>query len=86
MKVRELRELLSTASDDDEVILSKDAEGNGHSPLASAWPGIYVPDCTWSGDVYLRELTDEDRKQGYTEEDLYNGDDGRPAIVLIPTN
>jgi|WetSurMetagenome_2_1015567.scaffolds.fasta_scaffold513959_2 hypothetical protein len=86
MKVRELRELLAGVADDDEVVLSKDAEGNGYSPLAGGWSAIYVPDSTWSGDVYMRELSAEDREQGYTEEDLYDGADGQLAFVLSPTN
>lgn len=86
MKVRELRELLAGAGDDDEVVLAKDAEGNGYSPLAGGWAALYVPESTWSGDVYLRELDAEDREQGYTEEDLYDGEDGQLAFVLTPTN
>lgn len=34
MKVKELVELLQKANQDFEVILAKDSEGNGHSPLA----------------------------------------------------
>jgi hypothetical protein len=86
MTVGELRTLLLEASDDDVVVLSKDAEGNGHSPLASGWLGKYVPASTWSGDVYMRELTEEYREQGYTEEDLYDGSDGVLCFVLSPTN
>lgn len=81
MKVRELRELLVDAGDDDEVILSRDAEGNGYSPLDGGWKAIYVPR---SGNVYLRELDEEDRANGYTDEDLYHGSKGVPAFVLTP--
>lgn len=86
MKVKELRELLVDASDDDEVVLSKDAEGNGYSPLAGGCLAIYVPETMWSGDVYMRELTTEGRAAGYNEEDLYGGDDGVQALVLTPKN
>lgn len=88
MKVRELRALLETASDDDEVVLAKDAEGNGYSPLSGGWLATYVPEsrAPWSGEVYLRELDDEALESGYTEEDVYDGDDGIPALVLSPTN
>jgi hypothetical protein len=86
MTVRELRVLLANANDDDLVVLSKDAEGNGYSPLRGTWDAIYVPDSTYSGNVYMRELTTEDRVEGYTEEDLYEGDDGQPALVLTPVN
>lgn len=34
MKVKKLKELLQSMPDDFEVVLAKDAEGNGYSPLA----------------------------------------------------
>ena len=86
MKVKELIENLQMCDPEDEVILKKDAEGNGYSPLSSLYEGLYVPDSTWSGDVYLRELTKQDKKNGFTEEDLYSGYDGQNAIILEPEN
>jgi hypothetical protein len=86
MTVGELRTLLLEAADDDVVVLAKDAEGNGHSPLAGGWLCTYVPDSTWSGDVYMRDLTDDARKEGYTEEDVYEGSGGVAGFVLSPTN
>lgn len=45
----------------------------------------YVPDSTWGGEVYIRgPLTDDDVADGYSEEDLYDGTDGRLAVVLTP--
>lgn len=67
-------------------MLAKDSEGNGHSPLAGSWLAVYVPNSTWSGAVYMRELTEQDLADGYTEEDMYDGTDGVPAVVLTPTN
>lgn len=86
MTVKELRKLLDEYPDDYVVILQKDTEGNGHSPLEGSWHGVYVPDSTWSGNVHLAELTEEDRGQGYTEDDLYDGDDGQFALILYPVN
>lgn len=82
--VRELRAWLDEYDDDDVVVLEKDAEGNEHSPLAGHGDAIYAPDTTWSGKVYIRELTPE--LHGFTEDDLYHGNDGHPALVLHPVN
>lgn len=32
------------------VVMSKDGEGNGYSPLSSAYLGSYVAETTWSGE------------------------------------
>lgn len=61
MTVKELKEAMENLPDDMEVILQKDSEGNGYSPLAGADPNaIYMPYNTWSGDVYSVEWTAED--------------------------
>jgi len=53
MKVKELLEQLKTLDPEMDIIIQKDAEGNGYSPLAGADPdGIYVADTTWYGTVY----------------------------------
>lgn len=53
MKVSELIDKLLLLPPGAEVILQKDAEGNGYSPLHDVdGNAIYVPDTTWSGDVY----------------------------------
>ena len=53
MTVEELIEELMGLDPEMEIIMQKDSEGNGYSPLAGADPdGIYVADSTWSGEVY----------------------------------
>lgn len=53
MKVKELVHLLQSFDQDAQVILQKDSEGNGYSPLAVAdHDAVYVPESTWSGAVY----------------------------------
>lgn len=84
MKVKELKALLETLDDEYRVVLSKDSEGNSFSPLCDHTIAVYVPETTWYGDIYLSELTPELRKQGYTEEDTYQGDDGEKAVVFWP--
>jgi hypothetical protein len=61
MKVKELLAALAEADPEAEVILQKDAEGNGYSPLEGAdLNAVYVPDSTWSGDVYSMDWTADD--------------------------
>jgi len=52
MNVGELIYYLTTQPRDRQVILEKDAEGNGYSPLADATEGLYEADSTWSGEMY----------------------------------
>ena len=86
MKVKELKQLLNDYSDNDEVILSSDVEGNNFSPLSNIEDALYVPDSKWSGVTYIKNLDDDLIAQGFSEEDLYDGEDGVNAIVLYPVN
>lgn len=52
MTAGELADYLAQFPRDRKVILEKDAEGNGYSPLASADEGLYVADTTYSGEVH----------------------------------
>lgn len=83
MTVKQLKNKLENLNDNDIVVMSKDAEGNGFSPLADLSEGSYEADSTWSGEVGLRKLTPDLRKQGYSEEDLNNG---VWCITLWPVN
>jgi len=65
------------------VIMAKDAEGNAHSPLSGCWEGSYRAETTWYGEVGLKTLTDSDVADGYSEEDVVDGED---AVVLCPVN
>ena len=87
-----LADFLASQPRDRKVVLRKDAEGNGHSPLADAWEAIYEPDSTYSGEVYptpeniaamvaTGEWTEAD------EDDRYEpGDGAERVIVLGPVN
>jgi len=55
MTVAELRKALGAFPDDLQVVASKDAEGNGFSPVEELLSGHYEPDSTYSG-----EFNDED--------------------------
>jgi hypothetical protein len=73
MKVKELIAELQQLNPDTPVILQKDAEGNGYSPLRGVDKALYMPDNTWQGEVY--SLDDPDRD-----------DRAFPCVVLHPIN
>ena len=83
MKIKELIKLLEKEDPDRIVIMASDAEGNSYSPLSSVWTAAYKAENTWSGEVGLEILTEEDIKRGYSEEDVLKG---KKAIVFSPTN
>lgn len=88
MTVRELITALLDCNMDDIVIMSKDAEGNYHSPLSAVDSNYgYVPTTTWYGDVGLRQVPPELIDRGYTEEDCYMAPENAiPCVVLGPVN
>lgn len=47
----ELMDFLSRQPRGRPVILEKDAEGNGYSPLADASERTYLATSTWSGEI-----------------------------------
>lgn len=84
MTVGALRKVLEELPDDRPVVLEKDAEGNGYSPLAEAVEGMYEPDSTWSGQVYpTPEQVAADAQM--TDEDL-PPDEAIRVLVLGPVN
>jgi hypothetical protein len=48
----ELMDYLAAQPRDRKVVMAKDAEGNGFSPLAAAGEGMYWATSTWSGEVF----------------------------------
>ena len=84
MNVKELIEALKQEDPNRLVVMSKDSEGNRFSPLAEVATSAYKAETTWCGEIGLEELTEEDIKQGYADEDVV--EDGVPALVLWPTN
>ncbi len=78
MIVSELITLLQECPQDAQVILQKDAEGNGYSPLEGADDEcMYVPESTWSGDVHSLENYEF---EGYDEPKAVR------CVVLFPVN
>jgi glucose dehydrogenase len=84
MKVKELKKILEKVDENRIVIMQKDEEGNGYSPL----DGIsdeenYKANSAWSGEVGYEKLTPELKKAGYGEDDTLEGE---PACILFPMN
>lgn len=57
MTVKDLREILDTLDPELEIVLQKDSEGNGYSPLYKFYEGHYTPYNTWSGEFSCEEAT-----------------------------
>ena len=85
MRVSELMDRLAELPEDAEVIMQKDGEGNGYSPLYEVdGNAIYVPKSTWSGDVYSTEWTANDADM---DKDEWAQMLKKPrCVVLAPTN
>lgn len=85
MTVKDLKEQIADLPDDMEVILQKDSEGNGYSPLAGVDPdGIYVADTSWSGQVFDGNWTSDEA--GYEEKDWKKLLKKPRSLILFPTN
>jgi|WetSurMetagenome_2_1015567.scaffolds.fasta_scaffold15150_2 hypothetical protein len=76
MTVRQLIKELQKLPQNRQVILQKDAEGNGYSPLAGV-----DDNASYNGeDVLLQKI-----KEGYDDEDVGKREDGfHPCVVLFP--
>ncbi len=84
MTVAELIEQLSQQDPARLVICQKDSESNSYSPLSDMWTGAYRAETTWYGEAGHEFLTDEDRENGYGDEDIIT--DGVSALFLCPVN
>lgn len=85
MTVKELKEAIANLPDEMEVVLQKDSEGNGYSPLAGVNSiGVYIPINAWTGDVYSSEWSAEDVCMSNEEWEAIKS---RPrSLVLYPVN
>ena len=85
MKVKELKRLIGDLPGDMEVILQKDEEGNGYSPLCHADSGaVYIPTESWSGEIYFLSWSAEDAGMN---EDAWEATKKKPRVlVLCPLN
>lgn len=51
MKVKDFIMYLERFNPELDIILSKDSEGNGFSPLHSVTHEMYIAESTWSGEL-----------------------------------
>lgn len=85
MKAHELAKQL-LAGPDVEVIIQKDGEGNGYSPLEGQdTDSVYVADSTWSGEVYSTDWSADDACMQPEEWERFKADNPR-VVVLYPVN
>lgn len=76
MRVSELKKILGNYSDETEIVLSKDGEGNSFSPLFSASKCLYVASNEFQGRI--QSLPD-----GVMGAEFSNTN-AKPALVLFP--
>jgi hypothetical protein len=85
VKVKQLIKLLSSFDPNADVILQKDSEGNGYSPLSGAdHDAVYVADETWSGSVYSTSWTAGDACMD--EDEWARLMKRKRCVVLFPVN
>ena len=84
MTVAELITVLESLPQTSEVILQRDVEGNGYSPLyAVDGECIYIPETTWSGDVLSTGWTAAEACMGEDEWEQKKAYNPR-CVVLVP--
>jgi hypothetical protein len=85
MTVKELKEAIANLPDEMEVVLQKDSEGNGYSPLAGADPdAVYIAETTWYGDVYSMDWTADDACM--SDEEWEEIKSKPRTLILAPVN
>lgn len=82
MKVGDLLNELKDLDPTVLVVMSRDEEGNGYSPLSGIESALYVAESTWSGYLTDDICYDDDDEEIPCDDD----DDAVPAIVLYPVN
>jgi len=81
MNVHQLRKILNGVPGHLEVILSRDPEGNGFSPLDD----VHTENCGYDRenmDLVFLELTDDLIEQGYDHSDVQRS--ATPCVALWP--
>jgi len=85
MKVKQLIKLLEKCDPNAQVIVQKDAEGNGFSSLADAtFDGVYIAESAWNGTVYSTEWSADDA--GMDEDEWKKILRRKRCVVLYPLN
>lgn len=84
MNIKELKFLIEDLPDDMEIIMQKDAEGNGYSPLSELDTDVvHIPETPYSGYVYnTTSCMDYDMSEEEWKEIL----DKPRCLLFIPVN
>ena len=84
MTLAQLRAQLAALNlpDDTPVILARDAEGNGYSPVSQVDDALYDAESTYSGQLYVTAEIRAAEPDEWSEAP----DSAVPAIFLWPTN
>ena len=86
MRSHELAQIL-LANPDVELIMQKDSEGNGYSPLSGVdFNVIYVADSTWDGECYNADWTADDVCKDKKEWTALKRKHKSKHAVLYPVN
>ena len=84
MTVQELIAELKKLPPESQVIMQKDAEGNGYSPLAAVdGNAIYQADTTWHGHVMSTDWTADEACYDGSDWEKFKADNPR-CCVLAP--
>lgn len=78
-QISEIRDIAGEAGIDPIIVLQKDSEGNGYSPLAGTEVGWYEAETSWGGEFFSHEQYEE-------EPDEYEIENTEHAVVLWPVN
>jgi hypothetical protein len=84
MTVAQLRTKLAALPDDMPIVMSNDGEGNDYSPLSETEEGMYLPESTWSGDLYMTPEQVAARTDASEEDEAPDG--SVRVLVLWPVN
>lgn len=85
MKVKKLRKILKKLPKNMEIIIQKDSEGNGYSPLYGADSNaVYIPDTDYSGEVYDLDWSAEDADM--SKKKWKKVKKNKKALILFPRN
>lgn len=85
MNIKDLKEIIESLPDDMEIIIQKDSEGNGYSPLwTTDSECVYIEENNWSGEVYSLSCTAEDHDM--EDEEWETLKEMQKCLVLVPTN
>lgn len=79
MKIKELLEQLNNIDPETEIIMSSDDEGNSFRKLHEIQINMSYRNDGYEVEVGHSVLTDEMKLEGYTEDDIF---DGEKCIIL----